>query len=255
MITEAFLKRVLMFIGVILSGLITLIFVSAPEPFQVPVPVELPSIPTKSAQIKEFELAKSFFENPIAETISGATLSSLVDWSPNGKYVLGNVRFGSGDTVRTQPYILDMLRRLYIAVPNARWIDTVSWAGTKMAYEINPGYGVFDIATSEAVTFGTTVAFGTPPKISPDGTKIAYGNKGIVAYSLLSHTDTRMTSTEGDTPVVWFSDSKRLIFSRAVIGKKTGSDLYIYDIRTKVPKKIGTFDKPFKRAEWVEVSG
>jgi hypothetical protein len=253
MITEAFLKRVLMFIGVILSGLITLIFVSAPEPFQVPVVNELPQITTKSAQIKELEIAKEFFGKPIETTLSGSTLSSLVSWSPNGKYVLANVRFGSGDTVRTQPYVLDMLRRLYVAVPDARWIDTVSWAGTKLAYEMESGYGVFDVATGEANTFGTTASYGPPPKISFDATKVAYANKGVVLYSLLSHSDTRITSTDGDVPAVWFLDNKRIVFARNSINNKSAkSDLYTYDIRTKIPKKIATFDKPFKRAEWVE---
>lgn len=252
MISEAFIKRVLMFIGVIFSGLITLIFISTPESLTVPVPDSFPTITTKSSLNREFEDAKDFFESSISDQIRGATLASVVAWSPNSKYIVTNVRISSSEKTTTKPYIFDMPNKKYIEIPNTNWIDSVSWSGSKIAYATDAGYGFFDIENSETNVFGVGEEKGNGnPIISPDGTYIAYPQDGIMVYSLRAKESIRITTNPNDVPALWKSDNKTLVIfskTRTNTPEKILAELHI---GTKAAKSITTLPQSPINATWI----
>ena len=253
MFTQSFLKRVLMFIGIILSGLITLVFVAEPEPFSVPTLDQIPSITTKSTLVMEFNEAKSFFEEPVQNSIPGATLSAIVSWSPNGKYVIANMKFIEKNDIRTQAYVLDFDNHSYVAVPNAKWIDSVSWAENKMTFVSNSKYAVFDVLSRKYESFGKS--FGDSfPLISPDGTKIVYAEGGLYYYSIQSGKSFRLTSDQSDVPALWMSDSGELLYVRTIRDLKTKeaiSSLIDLDLKPHKERQVAILEKPFKNAKWL----
>ncbi len=251
MFNEGFLRRVLMFIGVILSGLITLIFVATPEPFDVPVPDDFPNITTKSGRIQQLSIAENYFDNPIGDAISGATLSSVVSWSTNSRYLLTNVKISTAEGTKTQAYVLDLVRRLYVPVPNASWIDTASWYGTRLLYQTDTKYAVFDIATGESHTFGGGNIFGKP-LFSPDGTKVAYADHGIIFYNLATQKNVRISHDDGDVPVLWYMNGRKLLFTKKIESGAVKKDVvYQYDFDKKIATPLTPLDKPFKQATWL----
>jgi hypothetical protein len=249
MITEGFLKRVLVFIGVILSGLITLIFISTPESLDVPVPNQIPSITTKSSQNRELDEAKKYFESSLASELPGASLVAVVSWAPNGKYILANMRFDEKNGNRTMPYILDLGAKKYIPVPNANWIDVVSWSDDVMTYPAQTGYAIFDIQNSTGRTFGSLVNGGRPV-FSGDGSYIAYPENGIVLFSTKTNKSIRLTTDMADTPALWKNDSKAIVIFRA--GDTTSSaSLVEMQIGTRESTQLATLPQLAVDATWV----
>ncbi len=256
MITEAFLKRVLMFVGVILSGLITLIFISTPESLQVPVPDQFPTITTKSALALEFKDAKKYFETSIKEKIAGASVDSIISWSPNSKYILANLIFSEKDqnnktTFRTKPYVLDMPSKTYIPLPNATRIDQVSWNENTLTYPADTGYGIFDIEKNTGQTFGSLVN-GGQPVFSDDGSYVAYQENGIVLYSLKTEKSIRITNNIGDMPAVWKTDDKTLVFFRTDDVLKKKQSLMEINIGKKEIKLLADLPQSAQKANWIE---
>ncbi len=252
MISEAFLKRVLMFIGVILSGLITLIFISTPKSLEVPVPDELPQITTSSSLNQEFEEAKQFFALPVSDSVPGASIASVISWSPDNKYIVANLTIKTEAKTQTAVYLLDLSRKQYVQVPNVIWADTVSWAGTKLAYNTETGYGVFDADTHVSSTFGGT-SNSSLPVISSDGEYVAYADNGIVIYSLNTAKSIRLTSNPTDIPALWESDNKTLvIFTQDETETSlAASSLAELHIGTREIKIIAQLPQSPKLAQWV----
>ena len=250
MLSEAFLKRVLMFIGVILSGLITLIFISTPDSLQVPVPDSVPSITTKSTLNREFDEAKQFFETSIQQSINGATLAAVISWSPNNKYILTNLRLTDQNGGRTKPYIMDLFQKKYVEVPNATWIDQASWAGSKLAYQTADGYAYFNIETGESKTFGKKVGT-APPVFSSDGSYIAYVEDGIVVYSLKANQSIKLTNGVTDMPALWRSDAKSLFIFSNPESSSQKATLSLLKIGTREKQFIIELPQPAKRAQWI----
>ncbi|MBP9852046.1 MAG: hypothetical protein KBC67_02170 [Candidatus Pacebacteria bacterium] len=253
MVSESFLKRVLMFIGFILSGLITLIFISTPESLQVPVPDSVPTITTKSSLAREFDEAKLFFESSIKTQIPGSSLASVVSWSPNSKYILANLRFIDPSGGTTRPYIMDLSRKLYVVVPNATWIDAASWSGTKIAYVANNGYSYFDVETNESATFGSPVSAGpvvdlSTPVISGDGAYIAYNAGGLAVYSLKASKSIQLNQHNDDVPLLWKSDDKTLLISTGAGAERSLSEFHI---GTRALRTIAALPQSISRAKWV----
>lgn len=256
MVSESFLKRVLMFIGLILSGLITLIFVSTPDSLQVPVPDSVPSITTKSSIARGFEEAKVFFESSVREQVPRASVASVVSWSPNGKYIIANLRFIDPTGGSTKSYVLDLGRKKYVEVPNAKWIDTVSWSNNAFAYQTEKGYAYFDVATGETKTFGgTTDTF--PPIISSDGSYIAYTNNGLAVFSIKTSKAIVLTQNIQDIPLLWKADDKTLVISTTDTvstssdGEMTKNKLAEFHIGTRAMRDIVALPQPVKQATWV----
>ncbi|MEN9582624.1 MAG: hypothetical protein RL641_578 [Candidatus Parcubacteria bacterium] len=241
-----------MFIGVILSGLITLIFISTPESLQVNVPDNIPTITTKSAQKREFDEAKKFFESSIKSKIPGASLAAVVSWSPNSKYILTDLRFADSASIRTKPYIFDLANKEYIEVPNTDWIDTASWAGSKVAYATESGFGVFDVATNTSETFGNSSENIDQPIISADGSYVAYADKGIMVYSLKASKSIRLTSNSEDVPALWKTDNKTILIYTASESKSAKATLVELHIGSRELTKITDLPQSPKRAQWVE---
>lgn len=211
-----------MFIGVILSGLITLIFISTPTSLEVPVPDELPQIVTSSSLNQEFEEAKQFFSIPVSQSIPGASIASVISWSPDNKYIVANLSIKDISETQTAVYVLDLNRKQYIKVPNVRWLDDVAWAGTKLAYATESGFGVFDADSLASATFGINDNAALPT-ISSDGEYVAYPENGIMIYSLNTAKSIRLTSGQNDIPALWQSDNKTLVIFTQQNQKKTGS--------------------------------
>lgn len=269
MLSEPFLKRVLMFIGFILSGLITLIFISTPESLQVPVPDSVPSITTKSSQNRELEEAVAYFGAPIRTQIPGASLAAIASWSPNGKYILTNVRFIDPSGSKTKPYIFDIAGKRYIEIPNAPWIDYVSWAGSKLAYQARDGYGYFDLTTMTAKTFGMSdakviAAREAEPIFSSDGSYIAFNKNGLAVYSTRAGTTTQLNNVVDDVPLLWKSDNKTLVIATDDGSTKNDSlknagegnipkkqNLATFHIGTKNKQFMVSLPQPMRRAQWV----
>lgn len=260
MISEAFLKRVLLFIGVILSGLITLIFISTPDSLEVPVPDQVPSIVTKSSLTRDFDEAKTYFESSVAAEVPGASLASLVSWSPNGKYVVANMRFTDPTGSRTRPYVLNFATKKYTAVPHTNWIDYVSWAGSSMAYATEKGFAVYDIERDTGGAFGGE--HGNPistPVISFDGSYVAYSDGGISVYSTKAKKTTRLSSNTGDIPLLWQKDNKTLVVETAGNGaaietvpkNSTQYSLATLHIGTRVLTPLVVLPQNAKQATWV----
>lgn len=260
MVSESFLKRVLMFIGLILSGLITLIFVSTPDSLDVPVPDSVPSITTKSSLARELEEAKKFFESSVSDKVPRASVASVVAWSPNSKYIFANLRFIDPTGSHTKPYILDLVRKKYVEVPNGGWVDAVSWSNNSIAYQTEKGYGYFDIATGESKMFGSSnssnnsTAQGFPPIISSDGSYVAYSDNGLAVYSIKTSKAIFLTQNRNDIPLLWKADDKTLIIATtpatpgATNQKMVLSDFHI---GTRMSHELVTLPQSIKRAVWV----
>lgn len=246
MISESFLKRVLMFIGFILSGLITLIFISTPESLQVPVPDSVPSITTKSSLNRELEEAKQYFGSSIKAQIPGASLASVVSWSPNSKYILANVRFIDPSGPRVKPFVLDITRKQYVEVPSATLLDTVSWSGNKIAYATETGFGYFDIVTNQSKVL--TTAGETQPIISSDGSYIAYNNNGLAVYSVKTNKVTQLSQNKNDVPLLWKADDKTLIISTGENKKPTLAEFHI---GTRAQVALTQLPESLAQAVWV----
>lgn len=235
-----------MFIGFILSGLITLIFISTPESLQVPVPDSVPSITTKSSLNRELEEAKQYFGSSIKAQIPGASLASVVSWSPNSKYILANVRFIDPSGPRVKPFVLDITRKQYVEVPSATLLDTVSWSGNKIAYATETGFGYFDIVTNQSKVL--TTAGETQPIISSDGSYIAYNNNGLAVYSVKTNKVTQLSQNKNDVPLLWKADDKTLIISTGENKKPTLAEFHI---GTRAQVALTQLPESLAQAVWV----
>ncbi len=256
MFTESFLKRVLMFIGIILSGLITLIFVSTPESLQVPVPDQLPPITTKSALARDFAEAKQFFEAPVVAQVAGASFKNIVSWSPNGRYIVANLRFADPSGEHTKPYILNLQTKQYIAVPNADYVDEISWTDDTMTYLTERGYAYYDVLGDSGKAFGeiNKDALGNVvianPIISNDGAYIAYSDGGLFVYSIKTGKSIRLTTNQSDKPALWHADNKTIIFfsSSQTPNEATLSEIHIGTRQTVI---LADLPQPAKTATWI----